>query len=480
MDRLNLAKQSFDDLAVLRRQGEDEKFSDSVEDWLRDDVVAVVERLQGNPKFRRYTTATLQSFSRRAQTRQRDQLERFADTLVHCAQVMIHATKQTEQSQILEDRDRNLDQKWIEEQNQARKKHGGSPLDTRSVFEKIAKRPWFDFVNEHDYFAGSWDLFLTNSDPLLTRQFRRMVPNPPLLGDLVAHSLFSCIEFWMERINTAFQKLIQQSWKKESVTLMDRVFAAKVQLDQQRDALRKSWLTGSEFRLRDACCGLLQAYVAYHPRAELSWADTSAEQLAVDAAMLRKLFRHTGEIIEVERLGNSKGRVVSRRKAQLVDWKLIQQVAAALEDVTPLYESDISSEDLINEARSQYRFVLVQNPRMVFWDGQKLAIEWDNKPKLWELLEQLALRGADEGVDRDHLTGTPSPQAMSTRRNRLRNCLCEAANETAASGQQLASRIQRIQDGLCKIALNSGEIKVLDLESDAWLIDCQEFEQIAG
>ena len=252
---------------------------------------------------------------------------------------------------------------------------------------------------------------------------------------------------------------------------MRRVFNAKLKCDQKLQALRESWLTGREFRLRNACCTLLQAYVAYHPCPELKWAQISADQLAVHGAMLRTFFRHKGEIVDVAPLGNSKAKIVGRREAQLVDWKLMQQVAAALEDITELYESDISPEDLIDEARNQYQLVLVLNPRMVFWEGQELVIDWDNKEKQWELLEQFVIRGTGEGVDRHHLTGEPNLHAFSGRRNRLINTLREAAGESRLHGQQLASRIPRMKDGRCRLNVDPRQKNIFDLNSDSWLVD---------
>ena len=138
----------------------------------------MVEQLNENPKFHRYATKTLRKFRHRAQTKNRDQLVRFADSLVECARSMVHAANQTNQLQLLSDHDRKRDQEWIEKQNQWRTERSDSPLDTRSVVEKIADKPWFDLIAEGDFFTGSWDLFLDKSDDLLLPSFDAWCPIP--------------------------------------------------------------------------------------------------------------------------------------------------------------------------------------------------------------------------------------------------------------------------------------------------------------
>ncbi|MCY2995961.1 MAG: hypothetical protein NTY19_50140 [Planctomycetota bacterium] len=488
MHRLQLAKQTFEGLAALARRGVDESLSDRVEEWLRNEVVAVAEDLQKKPRFRRYATAAVDQLAAGTGTTVRRQVESVADAIVECARAMVDFARQTDSLQLLADAVGVLDAAWIREQ-QARSAAGSdvrSVVDTRSVVEKAAGRPWFDCFAQNEYFAAGWHLYLRNSDALLTRQFRRFEPTPPLLGDIATHMSFARISFWESRLEKGWQRLTTEGqWSYETARVTcERAFEAKFALDRSIQQLREAWLLGTEPRLRNACCTIVQVYTAYHPCAALPWADTTVGDLAPHAAMLRFFFRHTGEITEIELLDAQKARVVGHRKAQLVDMSLVRSVAAALDDLEEMYEEGVMPEDLINEARTQHRLVVVVSPRMVFWDGVKLDVDWNGKDKSWEMMLLLAARAEQlEGVDQHGLSGAHDNRGLSVRKHNLIKQLTADNRVGNSPAAELAARIEKRPKGECYLDLEPNEVKVLELgavRADGWTVDPRDFEDIAS
>jgi hypothetical protein len=200
------------------------------------------------------------------------------------------------------------------------------------------------------------------------------------------------------------------------------------------------------------------------------------------AGMLRLEFRRLGELIECERVGSSTIREKNRRSARLVVIEALQKVAAALEDVASLYRSSLSPEEIIDEARFQHRLVVVTKPRMAFFDGDKLNVDWNKKSKPWELLRYLAAKGERlECVDQYDLSGSPSPSALSTTKGRLCKYLMDSDPSPNSPASQLACRIETTKDGEYYLDLPPNKMKLLDLEylgANEWTVDPAEFEGV--
>jgi hypothetical protein len=192
----------------------------------------------------------------------------------------------------------------------------------------------------------------------------------------------------------------------------------------------------------------------------------------VNGAMLGKFFRRRGTVVEVEQVGPREVKEVGRHAAQLVDTELIQQVAAALSDITELYEQGMHADDLIEEARTQYRLVVVVRPRLLFWDGERLDLNWDSAEKPWNLLLNLAVQA--EGLLPLHsyeLTGVKDNRDLSVRKVKLIELLSRTE-----PGEKLGVLIEKARRGNCRLALEAQDVKVLELEADAWTVDVDEFK----
>lgn len=231
-------------------------------------------------------------------------------------------------------------------------------------------------------------------------------------------------------------------------TDFEQFFAVKFHLDQCLEDLRSVCLSGNDARMRDACCALIQVYIAYHPRPHLPWLGLTEDRYQAVVVMLRLEFRRLGELIEYEQVDSSTIREKSRRSARLVVIDALQKVAAALEDVAPFYRSSLSPKELIDEARFQYRLVVVTKPRMAFFDGDQLSVDWNKKSKPWELLRYLAAKGEQlKCVDQYDPSGNPSPSAMSTTKGRLCQYLMDSEPTPNSPASQLACCIETTKEG---------------------------------
>jgi hypothetical protein len=223
----------------------------------------------------------------------------------------------------------------------------------------------------------------------------------------------------------------------------------------------------------------MQVYIAYHPRPELPWLDLREDYYQTRAGMLGLEFRRLFELIEYDQVDSGTIQESGRRQASIVVMDAIQLVLAALGDIAELYRRDLSPEEIINEARLQNRLVVVVRPRMAFFDSEKLKVDWNRHNRPWELLRFLAAQGERlDGVDRYHLSGSPTPHALSNLKSRLCKILMEIDDSADAPAAQLAARIEHV-DGEMRLDLTPDEIKVIDLEdsgADEWTVDPTEFE----
>ena len=150
---------------------------------------------------------------------------------------------------------------------------------------------------------------------------------------------------------------------------------------------------------------------------------------------------------------------------------LVRQVAAAMDDVQELYHQGIMPEDLIDEARHRYRLLVVERPRMVFWDGALVEIDWNGREKSWELMLNLAAAAESlQDMDRFALTGASTGRRLSVRKHELTRLLMEAEH-----GAELAAHIEKIRGGCVHLTLDSSEVNVLDVTADEWTLDPAEF-----
>lgn len=93
--------------------------------------------------------------------------------------------------------------------------------------------------------------------------------------------------------------------------------------------------------------------------------------------------------------------------------------------------------------------------------------------------EFLAAKGAQRDcVDRYHLSGSPSPHALSNLKSRLCKLLIESEDSASQTAAQLATHIEH-SHGEMRLQLAPDEIKVIELSgygADEWNLDPAEFD----
>jgi hypothetical protein len=452
--------------APLPQSGANEILSDELEAWLRDYVVPVVEDLLDNPVFRRIVSAICEQLLESSDTEERRQIDDFADSVVTCASALVNAAEEFGVHEVLADSDRADDERWIAADKNAN-------IDPRSVTEKAVDRPWLGMVTSQDFWSPTFSPQLRVTDALLVRQFRRSVPFVKLLGDRVSSMLVARCNFWKHRLDSTGQRLqIRLGGEgNRAFKAQEEILNCLIEIDHRYQLIRQRWLAGPERRLRDACFALLQTYVAYHPYPQIPWLGVASQTLSVNGGVLKAFFRHRGTVKEIELISHGRARVVGTKTASLVDTNLIRQVAAALDDLGEIYRRGAHPDEIIEEARSQYALLVVVRPRLVFWNGERLALEWNDAEKSWNLLLNLAVRA--EGKLPLHaftLTGVRTNRDQSVRKLHLRRYLSSVPH-----GDELAARIEKHRGGDCYLDMDSGAVKVLDLDADDWTVEVNSF-----
>lgn len=483
MDRLELAQRKYQRIAPGPLELDEEK-SDEIEAWLREYVVPLVSDLQRNPAFRRYVKFGVERLAAETDVPERQQVVAVSEALVACASEVARLGDRDEFRDLMRDRD------LLQELNE--RKYGASSLreeteepkieeDTRCIAEKMAEQPWFDLVMSLDFPYLEDHLFVPSDDSSFDDAFTRFRPKIPVLGDGITRMLFARIDFWVHHLKSVWNQMLVRVMQTSDDPHgeYESFFMTMIHLDKCVDELKTTCFSDDDGRMRDSCCTLMQVYIAYHPRPELPWLELSEDCYQAKAGILGLEFRRLCELIEYDQVDPRTIQESGRRQASIVVMDAIQQVLAAIEDVAELYRSELSPDEIINEARSRHRLVVVTRPRMAFFDGVKLNIDWNRQKRPWELLRFLAAKGERlDCVDRYHLSGSPTPHALSNLKSRLCKILMESDDLPDAPATQLAARIEHA-DGEMRLDLPPGEIKVVDLEAsgaDEWTIDPTEFE----
>jgi hypothetical protein len=480
MDRLELAQRKYQRIAPGTLELDEEK-SDEIEAWLREYVVPLVSDLQRNPAFRRYVKFGVERLAAETDVPERQQVVAVSNALVACASEIAKIGSRDE----ARNRSPDLDSRGESDDGQRQGSSQGLDADEDNaslwVVRKMAQKPWFDLVSILDFAHHSNSLYVKSDDSRFHGAFTSFRSHNPVLGDGITRMLFARIDFWVHHLKRVWNQLMHGSYEVDFCS-RERLFATMIDVDQRITELRSTCLSGDDARMRDSACMLLQAYIAYHPHSQLSWLSVPESLYQACAGMLRSQFRHRVELVECQWINATTIQESGRRQASIVVMDAIEQVLSAIEDVAELYRRELSPEEIINEARSRYRLVVVTRPRMAFFDGEKLNIDWNRKKRPWELLQLLAAQGERlDCVDRYHLSGAPTPHALSNLKSRLCKILMESDDLPDAPATQLAALIEHV-DGETRLDLPPDEIKVVDLEAngaDEWTIDPTEFEESA-
>jgi hypothetical protein len=450
MDRLQLAQERFQRLVPgLGRV--DTVLSREVENWLRDDVAAVVENLIGIPCFQRLARWSPDHLSSGSSTPERRLVEAVDAALVRAAAAMVAAAREAEAAQRLT--------------ALAARQWGKSGPANLAVVTWVAGRPWFDLVCPEEYFHPFRDLHLRNSHPERTADFRARHELRVPLGDYVLRGLLARAEFLARHICDFWDYCfpLLQVPTRAGGSRAEACFAARLELDQSFASLRSACQGGSEARLREACVALTQVYTAYHPTPDLNWLGCPPGSAAAEASRIRScIFAPAERFHEGDEVGS---RIVPERYRRPTPCRpnVVHHVAIALHDIGILYRQPMEAEDLVDAVRQSKRLVLVDRaPRAVYWQGEVVDGDWDGKVKEWELLWMLVKRACQgRTVDRLDLSNPDSTRAIVDRRSRLSRMLPVVLDDA----------IEAVPTRAYRLTLAATDIVLLQLDDNQRLVE---------
>jgi hypothetical protein len=411
MNRLQLAQHGYSMLAPRLAASLDEETSDGAERWLRDDICAVFAELASNRSFRLAVRWACDHLAAGANSAERRLVEAVDRALVRCGQELASVTR--------------ADPNDTSHEELSRADRVAISRSDRATIELMAGRPWLDLVCVGDLFHPMCELCLRIPNPDHTHGFRERGELRVPLGDYVARCLVARIDYWksfLDRIwiETCCGRRGSENWAQG---LRNRLFEAKVTLDQSVEQLKAACRGGIQSQRREACVTLTQVYAAYAESPDLEWLGLPRGSASGHRGLIRSCVRRRGEILIGERDQAGLVRIVDRERASLCDPEVLQRIAASLEDVLFIYQVPEDPDDLIDWATERARLVLVdRSARAVWWDGSNVAKGmWDSHLPEWNLLWILGLN-LGKPVDRAMLV-RPERHSIKSRRHRLTRLL---------------------------------------------------------
>ncbi len=359
--------------------------------WLETEVCGVVEELVERPDFRARARWPLEHLRNGARGAERLQVEAVDSGLVAWAGRLVAGAREAAVGAELLKGGPSTDRRPRGNPpggSRGSQNPPGAPVPpSLAVIECIAGRPWRDLVALGDYFGPSSDLHLTDRERFLGPGSQRVLVgeflpllNPRLrpLGDCVSRMLLARVAYWQGVLQRFLVRCATARWFSpgESHPAWAAVVEAGRQVQEGHERLREACLAGPEAAVRNACIALVQVYAAYRPRADLAW-------LGVPS-------------------GTSGASVIRYRVERRHDVAVTEQVAAALLGVARLYREEPDAEAVIGEKCRCHALVVVmgRGRREVYWQGQRVEVDWFRNGAPWELLACLVERaGSVQGAD---------------------------------------------------------------------------------
>ncbi len=239
----------------------------------------------------------------------------------------------------------------------------------------VAEPFWSGLASGDDYFWPSADWPLHHPPPDRRTNGSFLVPfNPELhvLGDFVTRCLLHRVGLVMERLTEGRRTLLATAGGRPPAAFGGLV-ADMGPLDAAVRAIEAVCREPGEAPLRDACVTLTQVYVACHPAADVGWLGLPPQGQALAGGWCVRRALQTGRTSHA-----------------------VARVAAAVHALRGLYAGGPPGQTAVEEAVAGGGLVVVAGRQEVFWDGQRVAIDWGRYQQPWRLLVALA-RAAPRG-----------------------------------------------------------------------------------
>ena len=353
--------------------------------WLTEDVNAVLDENTRRPTFRKHASWPIRALSTGAQSTERGLVDRIDAELVHCGRALLKLAghrlieraivENVPKKQVIVGETVQIDDAGIQRLSVEYGQSFELEIE-QSQIRAIAKRDWTDLVNVNDYFEPQQQ-WTQDSDGRSIQHAEGIVSlNPELLpvGNFIVRRLLARVETWFGILKSFRQRClvaleqVRPDYRKDR-TDVESSWSEVLRLHAE---LERSFRTGPECRLRDACVVSTQIYAAFSPGPDVTWLGLDAA--IVDNALPALRARVTG-------LGNT---------------QMFERIAAAIGSLRQLYGDEGPDRSAIEEAIAGGGLVIDETQHEAYWETQRLAEQ--PVTTAWKLLVALA-RKAPFGSD---------------------------------------------------------------------------------
>lgn len=446
--------------AALRRyeilRPKDDKLSAigaaSFSHWLEHDVCVVAEHLIENPEFQTNACWPIDHLSPGVKTPERELVDEVDRLLVKLARLLAEFIRHDAVREALLRPTNRPDREWsvppgfvalptvtfggIREKAEASTLADAAEerqLSNEWSADFIASRPWWDLVTVWGYFLPLGELHLKDrkaylgpdSDRTGMGEFLPMC-QPVLrpLGDFISRMLLLRIDHWLRslrRLLTSCQSVRSLGDPGAWQQIEDTYCLLLGHVETLRNILRLTM----EAVVRDACIVLVQVLAEYRPQMDFRWLG------------LREMKPPYYSCIRDS---------VEKR----CDLALVDQVAQALSRVEPIYHRASDADDLLQTSLETHRLVVVSGSgrREVYWEGDKVDVDWSRFKTRWEFIELLAA-AAKSGFGTGSNDLEESKGSWKDARSRLKRDLPPRLDELILPAGRNTYRLNLLSDEIC-------------------------------
>jgi hypothetical protein len=397
--------------------------------WLSEDVNAVLDDYTRRPSFREHASWPVRALSVGANSSERDLIDQIDSEIVRCGRALLKlADKRLIKRKTVE----NVPAKPVVVGETVRIDDAGSRVVAReygqpvelemelSQIDAIAQRDWDDLVNVNDYFEPQQQWSRDFDDQAIQHADAIVSINPELLpiGNFIVRRVLARIETrlttlesFRRRCLTALQQ-VRSAYSKDCT----EIESAWSELSRLHAELVRSFRSGTESRLRDACVVSTQIYAAFSPGPNVTWLGLDADIVNDALPALR-----------------ARGRGWDNAH-------MFERIAASLGSLRQLYGDTGPDRSAIEEAIAAGGLVIDELRHEAFWQTERL----DKQPtkSAWILLVALARKAQRRmATEERDVWGDEavSLSAMSTAWGRLKNCLPSSLWRQVQPGEERAT-----------------------------------------
>lgn len=371
--------------------------------WLRDDVGKLVDGLARRPTFRESAAWTLQALRPGSGSDERkviDDLEvALSNTVKSYAKLLDNRRIYSQLTTSFPPRE-HITGEAVEITGNDRPKvlsRQAGLVDEfgmeASQLRHLAKqgRKVFTLVNLGDYFEPRQEFVRTPKGGRIQVGTHIVSLTPELhpVGNFILQSADRRLHGHLELLTSIRHKVARATRELgRSYREQKTAHAAWEQLQKQVKLFRRTFQSGSQNALRNACAILTQIYAAFHPAPDLDWLGMPEDAVEEARAVLRQRIR-----------GYRGG-------------ELFERINDALIDLRRLYEDRDSGISAREEAIARGDLVLLTKERILYWEGKVLSFATASSRAAWDALIPLVTKTGgfiNEGdVFGDKITGRSS------------------------------------------------------------------------